>query len=141
MAIQTPERTSIELAPLFPGKYLSVTSYKRDGTPVATPLWFVIDGERLLAMTDPSSGKAKRIRRNPVVTVAPCSAGGRLRGTSVPGLARFLDDEEIPRVERMIAHKYRMDRVLILPVYRLVQWLRGNRGSGAEAVLAIAPDV
>jgi len=37
----------------FPGKYLSLTSYKRDGTGVATRVWFVIDDGRLLVMTDP----------------------------------------------------------------------------------------
>jgi PPOX class probable F420-dependent enzyme len=140
MAVQTPVRTSPDLAALFPGKYLSVTSFKRDGTGVATPVWFVIDGERLLAMTDPASFKAKRIRRNPVVEVAPCSASGGLRGEPIPGLATFLDDG-IPRVERLMARKYRVDRVLILPIYRLVQRLRGKRGSGAGTVLAITPHV
>ena len=128
------------LASRFPGKYLSVISYKRDGTAVATPVWFVVDGGRLLALTDPRSFKAKRIRHNPAVEVAPCSGSGHLRGEPVPGHAAFLDAEEIPRVERLMARKYRVDRVLILPVYRLVQWLRGKRGSGEEAVLAITPD-
>jgi len=141
MAIQTPERTSTTLASRFPGKYLSVTSYKRDGSGVATPLWFVIEGERLLALTDPASFKARRIRRNPVVEVVPCSASGSPRGEPVTGLATFLDDEEIPRVEALMARKYRVDRILILPVYRLVQRLRGKRASGAETVLAITPDV
>jgi uncharacterized protein len=49
----------------FPGKYLSLTSYKRDGSGVSTPVWFVIDDRRLLVMTDPQSFKVKRIRRNP----------------------------------------------------------------------------
>jgi hypothetical protein len=54
----------------FHGKYLSLTSFKRDGTGVATPVWFVADGERLLISTDAQSFKVKRIRRNPRVTVA-----------------------------------------------------------------------
>ena len=128
------------LASRFPGKYLSVTSYKRDGTGVATPVWFVVDGERLLALTDPRSFKARRIRRNPEVEVAPCNGGGRPRGEPVHGRAAFLDAGEIPRVERLMARKYRVDRILILPLYRLVQRLRGKRGSGEEAVLAITPD-
>ena len=128
------------LAAQFPGKYLSVTSYRRDGTGVATPVWFVVEGERLLAHPDPRSFTARRIRRNPEVEVAPCSSSGRPRGEPVHGRAAFLDAAEIPRVERLMARKYRVDRILILPVYRLVQWLRGKRGSGEEAVLAITPD-
>jgi PPOX class probable F420-dependent enzyme len=128
------------IASRFPGKYLSVTSFRRDGTGVATPVWFVVDGERLLALTDPRSFKARRIRRNPAVEVAPCSGAGRLRGEPVLAHAAFLDAAEIPRVERLMARKYRVDRLLILPVYRLVRRLRGKRGSGEEAVLAITPD-
>jgi hypothetical protein len=48
-----------DLSARFPGKYLSLTSYKRDGTAVATPLWFVINDVQLLALTDPNSGKRR----------------------------------------------------------------------------------
>ena len=64
----------------FPGRFLSVTSFKRDGTGVATPVWFVSDGGRLYALTDRHSAKVRRIRRDPHVTVAPCRLGRRLRG-------------------------------------------------------------
>ena len=64
------------LAARIPGKYVSLVSFKRDGTPVATPLWFVVDGDRLLAITDAHSAKVKRIRRNPDVTLAACRASG-----------------------------------------------------------------
>ena len=66
MAIQTIERPvqrpAADLEALFPGRYLSVTSFKRDGTGVATPVWFVSDGSRLLALTDLHSAKVRRIR-------------------------------------------------------------------------------
>ena len=58
--------------PVFGGKYLSITSFKRDGSGVATPVWFVQEDGRLLVETDANSGKVKRIRRNPQVLVAPC---------------------------------------------------------------------
>ena len=60
----------------FPGKHISVTTYKRDGTGVATPVWFVQEGDRLLFRTGVASGKAKRIRRNPAVLVAACTIRG-----------------------------------------------------------------
>lgn len=56
MATQTIDRPARRpaagLEALFPGRYLSVTSFKRDGTAVATPVWFVSDGGRLFALTD-----------------------------------------------------------------------------------------
>lgn len=138
MSTQTLERTA-PLAARIPGKYVSLVSFKRDGTPVATPLWFVVDGERLLAMTDAHSAKAKRIRRNPEVTVAPCKASGRLIGEPIAARAEIVPSGEVEPAQRLMARKYRVDRVLILPVYNLLQRLRGKRPSGEGVVLAITP--
>lgn len=137
--VRPGDREEVELDALFPGKYLSVTSFKRDGAGVATPVWFVVDGRRLLVMTDPQSFKAKRIRRNPEVMIAPCTASGRLRDKPVRARAELLPDSELESVERSMARKYRIDRVLILPIYRALQRLRGAPVGRDEAVLAITP--
>ena len=125
----------------MPGKYLSLTSYRRDGSAVATPVWFVEDHGRLLVTTGADSYKARRIRRNPAVAVAPCTARGALRGEPIPARAEFLPESEHPRVDALMGRKYRVDRMLILPVYRLVMRLRGRQGThqGAGAYLAITP--
>jgi PPOX class probable F420-dependent enzyme len=121
------------------GKYLSLTSHKRDGTAVATPVWFVEDGGRLLVLTGADSWKVKRIRRDPQVTVAPCSASGKPRGEPVPALAEILPESAIPRIEELMGAKYRMDRIFILPIYRLVRRLRGRPESRQGAAIAITP--
>lgn len=139
MSTQTIERVAPALAARFPGKYLSLVSFKRDGTPVATPLWFVLDGDRLLAMTDAHSAKVKRIRRDPEVTVAPCKGSGRLTGEPIIARAEILPRGEVEPAQRLIARKYRVDRIVILPVYNFVQRLRGKRPSGEAIALAITP--
>jgi hypothetical protein len=123
------------------GKYVSLTTYRLDGTPVATPVWFVEDGGRLFVITGAGSYKAKRIRRNPAVTVATCTARGAVRGEQYAGRAEFLPESEHERIDRLMAEKYRIDRILILPIYRLVMKLTGKGGSqtGAGAYLAITP--
>ena len=123
----------------FPGKYLSVTSFKHDGTGVATPVWFVIENGRLLVKTDPQSFKAKRIRRNPAVMVTSCSASGRLHGDPIPAQAELLPESELDHVDELMARKYRIDRVLILPLYRALQRLRGAQAAAAEVAIAITP--
>ena len=126
--------------PIWPGKYLSITSFRRDGAGVATPVWFVQEGSRLLVKTDSRSYKARRIRRNPAVTIAPCSATGRLRGEPTAARAELLPDSEIGRVEELIAGKYRFDRVVTLPIYRLVQRIRHpRRPEETPVVIAITP--
>lgn len=124
----------------FEGKYLSVTSFRRDGTGVATPVWFVREDGHLLVETDSDSFKVKRIRRNDQVTVAPCTMSGRLRGEPVTARAVFLPESERPRVERLMARKYRVEGVLLLPLYRVVQRLRrGRRAAEKPVILSITP--
>jgi PPOX class probable F420-dependent enzyme len=127
-------------APAFPGKYLSVTSYRRDGTGVPTPVWFVQEDGRLLIETDASAYKVRRIRRNPSVTVAPCTATGRLRGAPVAAHAQLLADAEVARVERLMTRKYRVDLVVIKPIRTLQAVLHRGRPRGKPVVLAITPD-
>jgi uncharacterized protein len=122
-----------------PGKYLSLTTYRRDGTAVATPVWFVEDGDHLFVTTGATSGKVKRIRRNPAVTVAACNGMGKLRGEPFTGRADFVPDAEHERVDRLLARKYRVDRVLVLPIYRLAMRLKGQPVTGPEAYLTITP--
>jgi PPOX class probable F420-dependent enzyme len=128
------------VADSFEGKYLSLTSFRRDGTGVATPVWFAQQDGRLFVKTDGDSYKVKRIARNPSVTVAICTASGRLRSEPVPACAEFLSGSEAKRVEELMARKYRLERVLILPLYRVVQRIRGRRARGKDSVfLAITP--
>jgi uncharacterized protein len=116
------------------GKYVSVTSFKRDGTPVSTPMWFVAENGHLLLETGADSGKVKRIRANDRVLVAPCSASGKIKGEQVAGHVELLPDDELARVEELMARKYRVDKVLVLPVYRAVQRLRGKHAVEGKPV-------
>ena len=131
-----PERPALAV----PGKYLSLTTYRRDGSPVSNPVWFVEDDGRLFVTTGADSYKAKRVRRNAACMVAPCTARGVPKGDAIPAVAEFLAEEEHGRVDRLLAKKYRFDRVLILPLYRLVQRLRGKRPDERGGVyLCITP--
>jgi PPOX class probable F420-dependent enzyme len=132
------ERPAADLETLFPGKYLSLTSFKRDGTGVATPLWFVSDGRRLLALTDLHSAKVRRIRRNPMVLVAPCRGDGKLRGEPLPARVEVLTaTPDLERVQRLLTERYKLSYHLVMLIYRLGRRLRGERGVADGAALAI----
>jgi len=124
---------------MFRGRYLSITSYKRDGTAVATPVWFVQQDGRLLVETDAASGKVKRIRRNPVVQVAACSASGRLRGEQVPAVAEVLPESEVSGAERLITRKDRADIVIIRPLRFVQSALHIGRPRTRPVIVAITP--
>ena len=122
----------------FHGKYLSITTYKRDGTAVSTPVWFVAQHGRLLIETDAGSGKVKRIKNDPRVAVALCSARGREVGPRVNGRATILPPSEVSRLEPDFMRKYRRDLIFIKPI-RAVQSIF-RRGTPSPVILAVIPD-
>jgi hypothetical protein len=109
-------------------EYVSLTSYRRDGTPVATPLWVVRDGATLAVWTPTESYKVKRIRRNPTVTVAACDIRGRLRGEPVDGRAEVLSAADTERVRELIRRKYGLRGRLTLFGSRLRRGRAGTTG-------------
>jgi PPOX class probable F420-dependent enzyme len=121
----------------FDGKYLGLTSFKRDGSGVTTPVWFVAEDGRLLVETEADSYKVKRIMREPTVSVALCSARGALRELPVPARAELLPDDEIPRVEGLMARKYRVDMLFFRPVRAIQKALGRHRGK--SVIVAITP--
>ena len=121
----------------FDGKYLGLTTFKRDGSGVTTPVWFVPDDGRLLVETEADSFKVKRIRREPTVSVALCSARGALRELPVPARAEILPDDEIPRVEGLMARNYRADILFIKPIRSIQQALRLGKPRGRSVIVAI----
>ncbi|MBV2357165.1 PPOX class F420-dependent oxidoreductase [Streptomyces sp. J2-1] len=94
------------LARLGTGKYLLVSTYRKDGTLVATPVWVVADGDALGVWTAADSGKVKRIRRNAEVLVGPCDLRGNPTGEQVPATAEITDAATTARYRTLIARKY-----------------------------------
>jgi uncharacterized protein len=141
MTTQTIERRiehQPDLDALFPGRYLSVTSFKRDGTGIATPVWFVSDGRRLFAFTDLHSAKIRRIRRNPRVLVASCRVNGKLRGEPVAARADVLTGTvELERVQTLLLERYSLSYRVVMLFYRLGRRLRGKQSVADGAALAI----
>ena len=91
-------------------RYCTVVSFKRDGTPVATPVWFTLRDGAVLFRSLAESYKVKRIRANPEVLVAPCSRRGRPTGPPLAGRARILEPAEEPAAERAIQANFGMIR-------------------------------
>src|SRR5213596_41014 len=95
-----------ELDRLTKGKYVLVTTFRKDGTPVPTPVWVGRDGDEVLVWTPVGSGKVKRIRNNPTVELTECDVRGKPRGETVKGTARILDEAGTERGRRVLLKKY-----------------------------------
>ncbi|WP_020671545.1 PPOX class F420-dependent oxidoreductase [Amycolatopsis nigrescens] len=88
-------------------KYVVVTTFRKSGDPVPTPVWIAGDNGELVLWSERKAGKVKRIRNNGDVTVQACDLRGKsTHGPVVNGKARLLDDEGSERVRRAVARKY-----------------------------------
>ena len=106
-----------EFTALADNTYVLLTTYKRDGTPVGTPLHVAArDGHVYVRTFDPS-GKMKRIRNNPDVEVAPSTARGKALGASRPARARVLEGAESAAAAEALAGKYPILHGHLIPWY------------------------
>ncbi|MFF3402690.1 PPOX class F420-dependent oxidoreductase [Streptomyces sp. NPDC002659] len=89
-------------------RYVSLTTYRKDGTGVATPVWFAVDGGELFVWTRSDSWKVKRLRNNSRVALTVCDARGRISegAPSAEGTARLLDDEGTGAIRKLLSRKY-----------------------------------
>ncbi|MDT8914330.1 PPOX class F420-dependent oxidoreductase [Amycolatopsis sp. PS_44_ISF1] len=98
---------SSELERLAAEKYVVLTTFRRDGRAVPSPVWAARDGAELVVWSEREAGKVKRIRHSGRVELQACDLRGKqTHGAKATGTARLLDDEGSERVRRAIARKY-----------------------------------
>jgi uncharacterized protein len=121
-------------------KYISLTTFKQDGTPVATPVWVVSDdGRRLLVWTAAQTWKVKRLRRDPRVVVSASDFRGRTRGESYEGVGRLLDIPPGSLVEPLLDRKYGLTRRLLGVFNRLVRAVTRRQAESAAYIEIVDP--
>lgn len=109
-------------APLVRQKTIAVTTYRRDGTAPTSPVSIAVDGDHAYVRTWHTSWKAKRLRRNPNVLIAPSTPEGRPTGPATPAKARLLDGAEAVRARRLLAAKYPLLQAAMVPLsHRLMR--------------------
>lgn len=92
-------------------KYVSLTTFRKSGVGVVTPVWFAERGDKLYVKTRIESGKSKRIRNNPSVRLAPCTIRGTVTGPEFHGIARVLPREQSSPAKEAINSKYFLARL------------------------------
>nr|WP_294554859.1 PPOX class F420-dependent oxidoreductase [uncultured Rhodopila sp.] len=131
---------SAGFAALAGKQYLNLETFRRNGTGVRTPVWFAAapaDDPALYVYTTADSGKAKRIRLNGAVRVAPCDARGGVKGPWIDARAEIVGAGEFDRGMRLINRKYR-------PWKQIIDWVTlvsGQIRRHQRIVLAIRPAV
>ncbi len=93
-----------------------LTTYRRDGRPVGTPVSIAVDWDRAFVRTWDTAGKVKRIRNNPNVEIAPSTMRGKPTGPAIRARARILSGDESAHAARAIARKYPFLQGFLIPL-------------------------
>jgi len=93
------------LAPLTASNVALLTTFRRNGDAVSTPVSIALNGDRVYFVTASDSGKAKRLAHSALVTLAPCTKSGKVLGDTVSGRARLLESQERKRAAMLLPTK------------------------------------
>ena len=117
--------TGDPFAQLREARYVLLTTYRRDGTPMPTPVGPIVQDGKVYAYTPANSGKAKRVRRTARVEVAPCTRRGEPTGPPIGGHARVLGGPEAAAMNAQFGRLWRRQYGPLYFVMALVERLRG----------------
>ena len=104
-------------------KTVLLTTYKRDGTPVGTPVSIAFDGDRAFFRSYDKAWKTRRLRHNPRVRVAPSTVRGKPTGPAIEARATLLDGEQARVAARALARRHRVLQAVLVPTaHRLMRY-------------------
>ena len=112
---------------------ISLTTYRKSGQEVHTPVWVVNIDERGYVRTSMKAGKIKRIRNNSDVVVAPCTSNGKITGEKVLAKAVIIEPrkDEYSMINKKFRSKYKI-------MYYLIMW-KNNLTGVTSAVIRLSP--
>lgn len=114
---------NVALQPFRHQKTILLTSYRRDGTAVATPVSIAFEGDRAFFRTWDTAWKAKRLRNNPNVEIAPSTLRGKPIGPAILARTRLLVGQEEAQARRALARRHPVLHGLLVPVaHRLMRY-------------------
>lgn len=113
--------------------FVSLTTFRKTGVGVSTPVWIARDGDELIVTTPDGTGKVKRVKNNGRVTLAPCSRMGKVADGApvVEGTATI--ETETPRLSKIFADKLKTEYRIFMFIER-----RGKAGQKPRVILRIS---
>ena len=116
MSTHTGTHKRLNLSALGRELHILLTTFRRDGSGVGTPVHVAVEDGHAYCRTWHTTGKLKRIRNNPHVTVAPSTIGGTPTGPTMPARVRILEGEEADRAARALGHRYPILHSWLIPL-------------------------
>jgi uncharacterized protein len=122
--VTTATTTNPALRPFAARRTALLTTYKRDGTPVDTPVTLAIVDGRIFIRSYDKAWKTKRMRNHPEVRIAPSTIRGKPRGPAMTARSRLLDGDEAARAAQAIARRQRILQGILVPLFHRLKRYR-----------------
>ena len=119
---------SVDISQFDKTNYINLETYRKNGIPVMTPVWFVIERKNFFVITKSSTGKIKRLRNNPNIRISPCDFRGKVKGKWLNGLATLKTPDEYPQIINLRNKKYGF-RTKLVSLF--------TRGKGSVIIICI----
>ncbi len=117
-------------------KVMSLETFRRNGEPIRTPVWFLVEDGVIYVHTDDSTGKVKRIRRNPRVRIAPSHFRGKPKADYLEARAEFeTKPETVEKYRSRIYKKYGIQGTLTTFMQRF------SRSKAKDIIIVVRPSV
>jgi PPOX class probable F420-dependent enzyme len=132
LSAQQVESGGTRFTDLSTAKYIVLETYRKNGNPVRTPVWFVEDNGSVYVRTGAKSGKVKRLRRNPNLKLARSSGRGEPKGPWIDATATFAQDQEKQVALDRLKQKYGLQ-------WKMVNLFHRIQGKTDDTLLSIRP--
>jgi PPOX class probable F420-dependent enzyme len=124
------------LRPFVEQTTVLLTTYRKNGRPVPTPVSIAVDGDRAVVRSFEKAGKTRRLRNVASVAVAPCSWRGTPTGPAIRATARILDGGESRRAAFLLRRKYPLLHGFVVPLVHRV----GRSRTGRTVHFELSPE-
>lgn len=111
--------SSDAITPFLSAKYLNLETYRKNGQPVQTPVWFVTNNGIIYVTTPSTTGKVRRLNHNVNIRIVPSDMNGNPKGNWIHATAYFANESESVKAIALRKKKYGiMAKLIGLTVYR-----------------------
>ena len=120
--------------------FVSLTTFRKTGERVSTPVWIARDGDALLVTTPDGTGKVKRLRNNSAVELQPSSRMGKVSPADVPATGTATMGPETARETEIFRRKYGLEYRIFMFVERRMTKRAGSSGQKPRVILRITAE-
>ena len=108
-----------KISDFIDGQYINIETFKKDGSSVRTPVWYIIQDDLIFIRSDRNSWKVKRIRKNSHVKISKCNMFGKTNSELFDGTASIKEKTNQINMDEFFDKKYGIKNKILKLMYKI----------------------